>query len=178
MDLEKLDSARQSVEEVYTALANTAKEIASKYTTNIDKIKDELKKGISLFSNSELWDIQVRLGIETFELGSICAYSSLKEECAEALHKEGVAKSYITNEGTQEAKKQKSVLDTIDKQAVAILHSGVLDLLKIKLDEGHRLVNILQSIQISRASEAKQSASPRSENDNIDFLPQIDNKGE
>lgn len=169
MNLEKLDSAKQDVEEIYTDLANTAKEIVSKYATTIDKIKDELKKGINLFSNNELWDFQVRLGVETFELASICAYGALKEECAEALHKEGIAKSYITNEGTQEAKKQKSVLDTIDKQAVLILHSGVVDLLKAKLDEGHRLVNILQSVQISRASEAKQSASPRSETDNIDF---------
>ena len=169
MKIEDLDTAKQDVEEIYTALANTAKEIASKYATNIDKIKDELKKGINLFSNNELWDFQVRLGVETFELGGICAYSSLKEECAEALYKEGVAKSYITNEGTQEAKKHKSILDTIDKQAVAILHSGVVDLLKAKLDEGHRLVNILQSIQISRASEAKQSASPRSESDEINY---------
>lgn len=167
-----IENARQDVDEIYTTLASIAKDIASKHTTTIDKIKDELKKGINLYSTSELWDFQVRLGVETFELGSIVAYSTLKDECAEALYKEGVAKSYISNEGTQEAKKQKSVLDTIDKQAVSILHSGVVGLLKTKLDEGHRLINILQGIQISRASEAKQVASPRSENDSMVFSTQ------
>ena len=168
MDI-KIDQANTDVNEVYFQLSDAVKDTVAEIVKPIDDIVKELSKGINLFSNTELWDFQLRLGIESYKLANIKEQSSLKEACAEALYKEGLAKAYSEAAGAAETKKQASILATIEKQAVSILYASVSSLLKTKLDEAHRLVNIIQNIQISRAAEAKLSGSPRSEADNINF---------
>lgn len=165
----KIDQANNDVNEIYFQLSDAAKETIGEIVKPIDDIVKELSKGINLFSNTELWDFQLRLGIESYKLANIKEQSSLKEACAEALYKEGLAKSYAEATGAAETKKQASILASIEKQAVSMLYSSISGILKAKLDEAHRLVNIIQNIQISRAAEAKLNGSPRSEADVINF---------
>ena len=165
----KIDQVNNDVNEIYFQLSDAAKETISEIVKPIDDIVKELSKGINLFSNTELWDFQLRLGIESYKLANIKEQSSLKEACAEALYKEGLAKSYAEATGAAETKKQASILASIEKQAVSMLYSSISGILKAKLDEAHRLVNIIQNIQISRAAEAKLNGSPRSEADGINF---------
>lgn len=168
---ELYEEARREVDETYDDLADAVLEVTKDITAPLDEIVKELSKGINLFSNAELWDFQMRLGIESYILGDTREQSSLKEACATALYKEGLAKSFVEANGTQEAKKQQSVLGTSGKQAVSMLWTAVSSLLKTKCDEAHRLVNIIQGIQISRAAEAKQQGNPRSEADKVGFKP-------
>ena len=165
----KIDQANNDVNEIYFQLSDAAKETIGEIVKPIDDIVKELSKGINLFSNTELWDFQLRLGIESYKLANIKEQSSLKEACAEALYKEGLAKSYAEATGAAETKKQASILASIEKQAVSMLYSSISGILKAKLDEAHRLVNIIQNIQISRAAEAKLNGSPRSEAEGINF---------
>lgn len=165
----KIDQANNDVNEIYFQLSDAAKETIGEIVKPIDDIVKELSKGINLFSNTELWDFQLRLGIESYKLANIKEQSSLKEACAEALYKEGLAKAYAEATGAAETKKQASILASIEKQAVSMLYSSISGILKAKLDEAHRLVNIIQNIQISRAAEAKLNGSPRSEADDINF---------
>lgn len=164
---EKLNEAREEVEELSAGLADIIKEIVGQYTENLNNIVGELAKGINLYSNTELWDFQMRLSVEAYELGNVKELASLKDACAEALYKQGLANSFTTSSGTQEIKKQQSMLDTVDKQVVSILYASVASILKTKCDEAHRLVSTIQNIQISRAAEAKQISSPRSEQDRV-----------
>ena len=165
----KIDQANNDVNEIYFQLSDAAKETIGEIVKPIDDIVKELSKGINLFSNTELWDFQLRLGIESYKLANIKEQRSLKEECDENLYKEGLAKSYAEATGAAETKKQSSILASIEKQAVSMLYSSISGILKAKLDEAHRLVNIIQNIQISRAAEAKLNGSPRSEADGINF---------
>ena len=165
----KIDQANNDVNEIYFQLSDATKETIGEIVKPIDDIVKELSKGINLFSNTELWDFQLRLGIESYKLANIKEQSSLKEACAEALYKEGLAKAYAEATGAAETKKQASILASIEKQAVSMLYSSISGILKAKLDEAHRLVNIIQNIQISRAAEAKLNGSPRSEADGINF---------
>lgn len=168
MDI-KIENVNNAVNEIYFQLSDAIKETVNEIIKPIDDIVKELSKGINLFSNNELWDFQLRLGIESYKLANIKEQSSLKEACAEALYKEGLAKAYSEASGAAETKKQASILVSIEKQAVSMLYTSVASLLKTKLDEAHRLVNIIQNIQISRAAEAKLKGSPRSESDDINF---------
>ena len=165
----KIDQVNNDVNEIYFQLSDAAKEAIGEIVKPIDNIVKELSKGINLFSNTELWDFQLRLGIESYKLANIKEQSSLKEACAEALYKESLAKSYAEATGAAETKKQASILASIEKQAVFMLYTSISGILKAKLDEAHRLVNIIQNIQISRAAEAKLNGSPRSEADAINF---------
>ena len=168
MDI-NLEQANKDVNEVYSQLNEAVKEVTAEITKPLDDIIKELSKGVNLFSNSELWDFQLRLGLESYRLSIVKEQSSLKDACAQALYKEGLARSFSETSGAVELKKQTSILATADKQAVSILYTSISNLLKTKLDEVHRLVNIIQNIQISRAAEAKQNGSPRSETDKISF---------
>lgn len=169
MNREKIEKAEAEVNDTYFYLTDAVKEIVNPITANLDKLVKDLSKGINLYTNSQLWDFQMQISVEAYNIGIAKEQTSLKQTCAEALYKEGLANSYNLSVGTQEAKKQQSILDTVDKQAVNMLWSAVSSLLKTKCDEAHRLVNAIQNIQISRAAEAKQFGSPRSEVDNINF---------
>ena len=165
----KIEEANQQVHEIYLQLSEAVKNTVNEIVSPLDDIVKELSKGINLFSNTELWDFQLRLGIEAYRLANIKEQSSLKDACAAAFYKEGLAKAYAEASGASETKKQEAVLATIEKQAVSMLYTSISGILKAKLDEAHRLVNIIQNIQISRAAEAKLNGSPRSEADNVDF---------
>lgn len=166
-DLDKLEQARADVKEVYKQLMEVITPVITDMTGPLDEIVAELSKGINLYSNTELWDFQMRLSVEAYRLGILKEQNSLRASCAEALYKEGVARAFGEAVGAQEAKKQQAVIDTIDKQAVSMLYATVEGMLKTKCDEAHRLVSTIQNIQISRASEAKLSSSPRSEQDRL-----------
>ena len=102
----KIDQVNNDVNEIYFQLSDAAKETIGEIVKPIDNIVKELSKGINLFSNTELWDFQLRLGIESYKLANIKEQSSLKEACAEALYKESLAKSYAEATGAAETKKQ------------------------------------------------------------------------
>ena len=157
----KLENALTNVETTYGELVEIANGMLKPLFDPINQLVNTI--------NTELWDFQLRLGIESYKLANIKEQSSLKEACAEALYKEGLAKSYAEATGAAETKKQASILASIEKQAVSMLYSSISGILKAKLDEAHRLVNIIQNIQISRAAEAKLNGSPRSEADGINF---------
>lgn len=173
---EELVKAKQDVEDLYNDLNEVIKNVISEYTSNLDDIFSELSKGINLYSNQQLWDFQVRLSIEAYCLGNIKEQGALKDLCADALYKESMARSYNSNVGAVEMRKQQSILDTLDKQAISMTYKSISSLLKTKCDEAHRMINVIQSIQISRASEAKQNANPRSEMDSL-TLPQSELDG-
>lgn len=166
---DKLVQANAAVAAAYNQLAEVYKETLSNISKPLDDIISKLSKGIQLFSNSDLWELQLELGVEAYRLGNIKDQSSLKDMCATALYKEKQARVYSEAQGTSEAKKQQSVIDTVGEQAISMLYSALANALKTKCDEAHRLVNIIQSIQISRAAEAKISASPRSEVDDLSY---------
>ncbi len=166
---DKLQAVNKDVHELYLQLNDAVKEVTKEIIKPLDDIVAELSKGINLYSNNELWDFQLRLGIETYRLSNIKEQSSLKEACAEALYKENIARTYSETTGAAETKKQTSILASVENQAVSMLYSSISSLLKTKVDEAHRLVNIIQNIQISRAAEAKLNSSPRSEADNVNF---------
>lgn len=163
------NKAMADVEEIYKQLKEAVWASLCDIVKPVDDIVKALSKGINLYSNKELWDFQMQLSIEAYRLGDIKEQSALKDLCAAALYKEGVAKTFSATVGAQEAKKQQSVIDNIDKQAVSMLYTTAANILKTKCDEAHRLVNTIQNIQISRAADAKLAGSPRSEADGVSF---------
>lgn len=168
MDLDQTNQAMQDVEDIYVQIKEAVLATISGIIKPIDDIVSLLStKEISLYSNTELWDFQMKLSVEAYRLGEIKECSVLKDMCAQALYKEGLAKSFSSTTGAQETKKQQSIIDNVSKQAVSMIYTTAANILKTKCDEAHRLVNTIQNIQISRAAEAKLSSSPRSEKDRL-----------
>lgn len=161
-DMIDISSAKLNVDDMYKNLSEIVEEIVIKQSGNLDKVVKKLSN-IDSLSNEELRKLMITTSIEAYTISNFKEQSSLKDACATALYKEGIANSFNTLAGTVEARKNASVKDNLDKQIVMILYTNVCDRLKAKVDEAHRLSNILSNILISRASDAKLYYNPRSE---------------
>lgn len=164
-----LDNAYAETDEVVNSLGEVVGSITRDITAELDNQIAKLKKGVDTFSNGDLREIMACISVETYYVGIAKEQSSLRDACATALYKEGMAKVFAVAPGAVEAKKQQAVTGTMDKQAVSILYTTVTNLLKTKIDEAHRIVSVINGILMSRASDAKQYYNPRSEQDTMDM---------
>ena len=161
MDIEQ---ARKDCRHVYLQLQPIAKEAVEKYSKPIDTIVKEMSK-LESMTDEEIRQLMMRLSIECYFFGNYTAESSLMSDCATILQKEKNAKEYSTATGTQAEKTSIATINSMDKQAVSSLYKMVKDLMNVKLDEAHRLVNTLNSVLISRSAEKKLSLGVRDNNE-------------
>lgn len=166
-----ITTADKDTKELYNYLLEVANDIVKKYSEPLDKLVKQLSKDIDTCSNEQIRSYMGKISVEAYTLNISKEQSVLKEACASALYKEGVAKAFNSSTGTVEARKNQSVIDSMDKQAVSMLYSTVSSIFKAKVDEAHRLASTLNGILISRSADAKLQYSPRSEGD---VLSQID----
>ena len=148
--------AKQEVNDMFNDLSPLVQEIVNKYSSNLDKNISKISDAITL-TNDEIRTLMLEISIECYMFGMSKDASVLKQECAETLLKEAQAKSYNATDGTQVIRSNQALIDTMDRQVVNMLYSAVASLCKTKIDEGHRIVNTLNSILISRNAEAKLS---------------------
>lgn len=163
-----IDQAKKDVNELFKDLAPMVDEIVSKYSVELDKIIKKLSKAETL-TNEELRNNMLALSIESYLFGMSKDASILKQECATTLMKEAQAKAYNSVEGTQVVRNNQSLIETLDKQVINLVYNAVGNLMKTKLDEAHRMINVLNSILISRNAEAKIAAN---QGDDQQIIPQ------
>lgn len=158
---------QKKVKEAYRDLVPVADDIVSKISKPLDDIMSKLKNGVDSFSTRQLNDFMLQLSIESYYFGSRKDHALLQQACADALYKEGLAKSYSTAQGTQLNRQNQATMDSFEKQIVKMLYDCTANMMKTKLDEAHRTINVLNSAIISRNAEAKMNT-VREENNNID----------
>ena len=150
-----IDNAKKDVSEMYKSLQPAIKSIVDKHSKEIDSIIAKIKKNLDTLTNKELQDYMLQLSIETYYFSQIKDMSILKQECAMALLKESQANSFNSTEGTQAYRSNQAIIDSLDKQVVSLMQNAIANLMKTKLDEAHRVVNILSNVLISKNAENK-----------------------
>lgn len=150
-----IKEANQVLNETYKQLQPIVDSVVNKQAKDIDNIVCKIKKNLSTMSNKELQDIILQLSVETYYFSHIKDMSILKQECALALMKESQACVFNGKAGTQAVKSNQATIETLDKQTVNILYNAVANNMKSKLDEAHRMVNVLSNVLISKNAEAK-----------------------
>lgn len=163
-----ITDAKNAADKMHKYMSEIAGDVVGKYSAPLDAIVKKLSSNVETCSNEELRSTMISLGIETYNLAMHKENSELKDACANALYKESVATSFNSTAGTVESRKNQSIIDSMNSQAVSILYSSVSSILRTKLDEAHRLANIISGILISRASDAKLTYNPRSEENPFD----------
>lgn len=146
---------QKKVKEAYKDVVPIADDIVKKVAKPLDDIMDKLKHGFETFSTRQLNDFMLQLSIEAYFFGSKKDHALLQQACADALYKEGYAKSYAAAQGTQANRQNQAAMDSFDKQTVKMLYDCTANLMKTRLDEAHRMINVLNSAIISRNAEAK-----------------------
>lgn len=150
----EIEQARKECQHVFLQLKPLAKEAVLKYSGPIDDIVKKMSK-LDSMSDEEIRQTMMKLSIECYFFGNYTAESALMSDCASVLYKEKNAREYSTATGTQVEKNSVATINSMDKQAVSSLYKMVKDLMGIKLDEAHRLINTLNSVLISRSAEKK-----------------------
>lgn len=151
MDIEQ---AKQEVNDMFNDIAPMAMEIVSKYSSELDKIFDNISSAQAL-TNDELRKYMLQLSSEAYLFSMSKDAAILRQECSEMVLKETQAIIYNSTDGTVPIRTNQSLIETGDKQVVNALYDAVANLLKTRLDETHRMINTLNSILISRNAEAK-----------------------
>lgn len=146
---------QKKTDDVYKELVQIADDIVNKASKPIDDIMSKLKHGFEDMSTRQLNDFMLQLSIEAYYFGTKKDHAQLKQACADALYKESFAKSYATAQGTQLNRQNQATIDGIEKQTVKMLYECTSNLMRTKLDETHRMINVLNSAIISRNAEAK-----------------------
>ena len=152
---QEFKNAQKIADNVYKEIVQIADDIVNKASRPIDEIMHKLKHGFEDLTTRQLNDFMLQLSIEAYYFGSKKDHAQLKQVCADALYKEGFAKSYSTAQGTQLNRQNQATMDSTDRQAVKMLYECTSNLMKTKLDETHRMINVLNSAIISRNAEAK-----------------------
>lgn len=150
-----LQDALDDIEMTYAELNEIANDMTSTFFDPINEIVESLGRNVNALTNDEIRDAMIKLGLRSFSLSEVKEKSVLKAECAEALRKETYARRFTEADGSQGQKDTKATLEISSEIAVEALYNLVANLFKTKVDELHRLVGILQSVSISRMSDAK-----------------------
>ena len=151
----KIDNAKAEVNETYNMLKPIVKETVAKNCKEIDIIINNIKKNLTNLSNKELQDYMLQLSIETYMFAERKDMSLLMQECAISISKSSQASVFNSTVGTQSVRNNQAIVDTLDKQTVAMIQNAIANCMKSKLDEAHRIVNVLSSILISKNAENK-----------------------
>ena len=152
----QLTKALDTTDLVYADLVVIAEDIIKPYLWEIDSLIQVATNQDNL-SNDDIRNLMFKLAMKSYSFSEIKEKSSLKAECAEALRKEKYAKKFNESEGTVAFKENQATIEITDEILAETVYGLVADLFKTKLDELHRVVDVLKTILMSRNSEAKLS---------------------
>lgn len=150
-----LEEAIHNVDITTDRISEIAKDIASKYTQNVDDIMKYVSDHINELDNNALRNLLTDLSFNAYSLGEAKEYALLKGEIAETLSKETIAIEYNTSTGTVDARRNQATLNSSNEKLAELLYTTVASLLKVKLDEVHRIVDALKLVITSRNVELK-----------------------
>lgn len=153
--MKDLTIAMDNVEITYGQVVDVANNILSNTFKPINDLISNIEENVINLTVDSIRDYMVRLQLKAYSLSELKDKASLKAECAESLRKEKYAISLIEAEGTTNVKDNKATLASSDEIVVEMLYELIANLVKTKLDQLHRLTNVLQNVLISRMQEAK-----------------------
>lgn len=150
-----LQLALDNTNTTYQQLVDISNDIVNKCVKDITPIILNINRDIENISNDQIRTYMLTLSLKAYSLAEIKEKASMKAEVAEILKKEAYATEFNGADGTvavRENLAQINISDEILAQTVNELVSGIL---KVKLEELHRIIDTLKSILMSRLSEAK-----------------------
>lgn len=151
---EALDNAKKTHEEI----VKLASSITGEYTKEVDEIINHVKDHVNELNNDQLRALITDLSFKAYSLGEAKEYSALKSEISKTLRDEIQATTFNTSAGTMDVRRNNSILESENEQLVKLLCDSVSGLLKVKLDETHRIVDTLKTVILTRNTEAKINA--------------------
>lgn len=150
-----IKAAKKEVADTFNCIRPIVTDVVSKHTKDIDVIINKIKNNLTTLTNKELQDYMLQLSIEAYYFAERKDMSLLMQECAIAISKGAQADIFNSTAGTQAVRSNNAIVESMDKQVVAMIQSAIANCMKSKLDEAHRIVNVLSNVLISKNAENK-----------------------
>ena len=150
-----LQQALDTVELTYSQIIEIANEIVNEYTREVNGLIRTASENTSVLNNDAIRNLMLQLSLKSYTFGDIKEKSSIKAECAEIIRKEAYAKKFNETDGSVALRENTATIETSNEIVSETVYNLVASLFKTKLDEIHRVVDVLKTILMSRLSEAK-----------------------
>lgn len=150
-----LQEALNNTNTAYQQLVDIANDIVSKCVKDINPIIVAINNNIQDISNDKIREHMLSLSLRAYSLAEIKEKAAMKAEVAEILKKEAYATEFNGADGTVAVRENLAQINVADEILAQTVNELVADILKVKLDEIHRMIDVLKTILMSRLSEAK-----------------------
>lgn len=154
-----LQQALDTVELTYSQIIEIANEIVNEYTRDANLLIKRAADNTESLNNDAIRTLMLQLSLKSYTFGDVKEKSAIKAECAEILRKETYAKKFNGTEGSVALRENTATIETSNEIIAETVYNLVANLFKVKLDEMHRIVDVLKTILMSRLSEAKLTSS-------------------
>lgn len=150
-----LQQALDNTNTAYQQLVEISNDIVAKCVKDITPIISNINNNIQNFSNDQIRESMMYLSLKSYSLAEIKEKASMKAEVAEILKKEAYANEFNGADGTVAVRENLAQINISDEILSQTVNELVADVLKVKLDELHRMIDVLKTVLMSRLSEAK-----------------------
>lgn len=151
----KLKNAMEACDTTYSELVEVANDIIDKCTAKLDASISKIQNNFGNSTTDSIRASMVELSLMAYSFSEIKEKSAMKAECAEVLRKEKYAKQFNASDGSVAARENQATIDISEEVLVETIYNLVASVLKVKLDEVHRVVDTLKSALVCRMAEAK-----------------------
>lgn len=151
----KLSDALDAVEMSYHDLIEIANDITNSPFAAANALVKEISENINNLSIDQIRTFMVKLQLEAYGLSEVKEKSQLKADLSEALMKEKYAVTFNSLEGAATVKDKLAQVEIADEVVAEALYDLIAALFKSKVDQLHRMVDVLKSILMSRMQETK-----------------------
>lgn len=153
--INNLNDAMGACDITYNELVEVANSITEKCTSKLDEVVSTIYDGTEALSNEAVRQAMLKLSLLSYSFSEIKEKSAMKAECAEILRKEKYARQFNNADGSVALRENTAMLNVSEEILVETIYNMVASVLKVKLDEAHRVVDTLKSVLTSRLAEAK-----------------------
>ena len=147
--------ALDNIDATYEELIDVANDLSKEVVGDLDELMASAYEDVEKLSNDAIRDLMLKLTLRSYSFSEIKEKSIFKAELGETLRKEAYAKNFNASEGTVAVRENTAILNTSAEILAEEIYSLVSQIFKTKLDEIHRTVSALQTVLMSRLSEAK-----------------------
>ena len=152
---EKLKAALDRLETDYGEISSIADSLVKPITERADRAIEYLNDHVHDLTIDQLREKLLELQLAAEGLSATREKTAVKADLATALKKEKSAVEFLSADGSVAAKQSAADLASQPEAAAELLSELVSGLIKTKVDQLQRLVQVLQSVLMSRMQETK-----------------------
>ena len=154
-----IQDALNNVEMGYSQLIEIGNDMLADLFDPINNVVNSIGEDINSLSIDNLKNYEWSLQHKAYQLSEVKEKSLMKAQIAETLRKEKYATQFNEAQGTAAIKENLALIGSSEETVVEVLYDYISGQLKTKVDQLHRIVDVIKNILMTRMQEAKMTLS-------------------